>query len=60
MDVFVWSDCRFKVLDLDELEERKGLLQPSTIEKVYEARDTLVRMIERRDPPSNLQGQAHL
>ncbi len=60
VDLFAWPDRKYKVLDLDELEERKGPLRPSTTEKVYEARDRLVRIIERREPPFDRQGRAHL
>jgi hypothetical protein len=38
-------------LDIDELEERKSMLQPSVVQKVHEASKKLVHMIERRGPP---------
>lgn len=49
VDVFVWPNRNYRVLDLDELEKLKSELQPSLVQKVHGAREKLVRMIERKE-----------
>ena len=51
VDVFVWPSRSYRVLDMEELEERKSMLQPSVLQKVHEASKKLVCMIERIEPP---------
>lgn len=51
VDVFVWPNRNYRVLDTDELEERKSTLQPSDVQKIHETKDKLLRMVDRREPP---------
>ncbi len=51
LDMFVSPDGKYKVLDMDELEERKSLLQVGFLEKILEARNKLIRMIEKGEFP---------
>ena len=55
VDIFVSRDGTYKVLDLEELEEQKGLLQADVIEKIHQAKEKLIQMIEKGEFPFHLQ-----
>jgi protein associated with RNAse G/E len=59
VDVFVWPNRNYKVLDIEELEERKNMVQPSVVQKIHEASEKLVLMIESRKPPFDGQRKQH-
>ncbi len=54
VDIFVSPDGHYKVLDMDELEERKSLLQIGVVEKIHQARKKLIEMIEGSEFPFHL------
>lgn len=55
VDVFVSPEGHYKVLDMDELEERKSFLQVGMVEKIHQARKKLIRMIENGEFPFRLE-----
>lgn len=51
VDIFVSPDGHYKVLDMDELEGRKSLLQVDVVEKIHQARERLTGMIKKDESP---------
>ncbi len=59
LDIFVEADRSYRLLDEDELEEKRELIPAPTLKKIMEARDKLVQMVEGREPPFDRDGHTH-
>ena len=56
LDIFVWPNGTYRILDAEELEENKQKLNAAKLLQIDNARQNIVRMVDARQSPFDLIG----